>query len=105
MTIENIKNLRMKARSDKDPEAKKQYDEYNSENEKLDLNMREEEEKARGAIEELQDFIQAKADRNNEAVQEIVYEYARGVRERKARWKEQKIIEDNKKKAEWMREE
>eukprot|EP00971_Amphidinium_carterae_P052808 1039939-Amphidinium_carterae.1 len=67
MTIENIKNLREKARSDKDPEAEKQYKEYIEENEKLDLNMREEEEKARGAIEELQDFIQAKADRNNDA--------------------------------------
>eukprot|EP00971_Amphidinium_carterae_P276336 5483614-Amphidinium_carterae.1 len=67
MTIENIKNLREKARSDKDPEAEKQYKEYVEENEKLDLNMREEEERARGAIEELQDFIQAKADRNNDA--------------------------------------
>eukprot|EP00971_Amphidinium_carterae_P189854 3768455-Amphidinium_carterae.1 len=94
----------MRARSGKDPEAKKQFDEYNDENEKLDLNMREEEEKARGAIEELQDFQRAKADRNSEAVQEIVYEYARGARQRKARWREEKVKEDNKKKQEWLKE-
>eukprot|EP00971_Amphidinium_carterae_P336533 6472949-Amphidinium_carterae.2 len=72
-TIESIKQLRERARSGKDPEAKKQLDEYIDENDKLDLDMREEEEKARGAIEDLPDFQQAKADRNSEAVQEIVY--------------------------------
>eukprot|EP00971_Amphidinium_carterae_P169956 3367593-Amphidinium_carterae.1 len=78
MTIEGIKNLRTKARSGRDPEAKKQLEEYIEENDKFDLNMREEEEKARGAIEELEDFQRAKQDRNREAIKEIVYEYARG---------------------------
>eukprot|EP00971_Amphidinium_carterae_P210778 4182622-Amphidinium_carterae.1 len=32
MTIENIKNLRTRAQSGKDPEAKKQFDEYIEEN-------------------------------------------------------------------------
>eukprot|EP00971_Amphidinium_carterae_P287645 5710401-Amphidinium_carterae.1 len=73
MTIENIQNLRKRARSGKDPGARKQLDEYIEENDKFDLNMREEEEKARGAIEELEDFQRAKFDRNREAVQEIVY--------------------------------
>eukprot|EP00971_Amphidinium_carterae_P011563 227477-Amphidinium_carterae.1 len=73
MTIESIQNLRKRARSGKDPEARKQLDEYIEENDKFDLNMREEEEKARGAIEELEDFQRAKRDRNREAVQEIVY--------------------------------
>eukprot|EP00971_Amphidinium_carterae_P004530 90763-Amphidinium_carterae.1 len=105
MAIENIKNLKTRANSGKDPEALKQYDEYIAENEKLDYNLREEEEKARGAIEELEDFQRAKADRNKEAVREIVYEYARGARERKARWRDEKIKEDNKKKQAWLQEE
>eukprot|EP00971_Amphidinium_carterae_P067689 1340350-Amphidinium_carterae.1 len=67
--------------------------------------MREEEEKTRGAIEELEDFQRAKADRNREAVKEIVYEYARGVQERKARWKDEKIKEEHKKTEAWLREE
>eukprot|EP00971_Amphidinium_carterae_P246453 4894972-Amphidinium_carterae.1 len=104
MTIENIKNLKMRAQSGRDPEAMKQFDEYIAENEKFDLNMREEEEKARGAIEELEEFQQAKFDRNKEAVREIVYEYARGVREQKARWREGKIREDNEKKKAWLKE-
>eukprot|EP00971_Amphidinium_carterae_P148268 2938782-Amphidinium_carterae.1 len=67
MTIESIQDLRTRARSGKDPEARKQLDEYNEENMKFDLNMREEEEKARGAIEELEDFQRAKHDRNSDA--------------------------------------
>eukprot|EP00971_Amphidinium_carterae_P035431 697634-Amphidinium_carterae.1 len=78
MTIESIQNLRTRARSGKDPDARKQLDEYIEENEKLDFNMREEEEKDRGAIEEREDFQRAKQVRDSDAVQEIVYEYARG---------------------------
>eukprot|EP00971_Amphidinium_carterae_P078134 1545853-Amphidinium_carterae.1 len=79
MTIESIQNLRTRARSGKDPDARKQLDEYIEENEKFDLNMREEEEeKDKGAIEEREDFQRAKQVRDSDAVQEIVYEYARG---------------------------
>eukprot|EP00971_Amphidinium_carterae_P019776 389698-Amphidinium_carterae.1 len=78
MTIESIQNLRTKARSGKNPDAEKQLKEYIEDNEKLDLNLREEEEKDKGAIEEREDFKLAKHRRNSEAVQEIVYEYARG---------------------------
>eukprot|EP00971_Amphidinium_carterae_P288564 5729903-Amphidinium_carterae.1 len=78
MTIESIQNLRTKARSGKNPDARKQLDEYIEENVKLDLNMREEEEKDKGAIEEREDFQRAKHIRDQDAVQEIVYEYARG---------------------------
>eukprot|EP00971_Amphidinium_carterae_P268730 5330920-Amphidinium_carterae.1 len=105
MTIDNIKNLKTRAQSGRDPEASKQYDEYLAENEKLDINMREEEEKSRGAIEELEDFQRAKQDRNKDAVREIIYEYARGARERKARVRDEKIKEDNKKKQAWLQEE
>eukprot|EP00971_Amphidinium_carterae_P278568 5529687-Amphidinium_carterae.1 len=97
MTIESIQNLRTKARSGKDPDARKQLDEYIEENEKLDLTLREKE-KDRGAIKEREDFKLAKHMRDTEAAQEIVYEYARGVRERRARWREEKIKDDNKKK-------
>eukprot|EP00971_Amphidinium_carterae_P299618 5953006-Amphidinium_carterae.1 len=84
MTIDDIKNLKTRAHSGNDPEALEQYDKYIAENEKFDIHMREEE-AARGAIEELEDFQRAKVDKNKEAIQEIVYEYARGARERKAR--------------------
>eukprot|EP00971_Amphidinium_carterae_P065692 1301945-Amphidinium_carterae.1 len=78
MTIESIQNLRKRARSGKDPEARKQMDDYMTANEKLDLNFREEEEKDKGAIEERGDFKIAKQLRDIDAAQHIVYEYARG---------------------------
>eukprot|EP00971_Amphidinium_carterae_P215359 4274074-Amphidinium_carterae.1 len=67
MTIESIQNLRTKARSGKNPEAEKQLKEYVDDNEKLDYNLREEEEKDRGAIEEREDFRLAKHRRDSEA--------------------------------------
>eukprot|EP00971_Amphidinium_carterae_P043352 853267-Amphidinium_carterae.1 len=78
MTIESIQNLRTRSRSGKNPDAEKQLKEYIEENEKFDLNMREQEEKDRGAIEEREDFKLAKHRKVSDAVQEIVYEYARG---------------------------
>eukprot|EP00971_Amphidinium_carterae_P233230 4629278-Amphidinium_carterae.1 len=76
-----------------------------AENEKLDLNFREEEEKNRGAIEERGDFKMAKQLRDIDAAQHIIYEYAQGVRERRAQWREEKIKEDDKKKQAWLAQE
>eukprot|EP00971_Amphidinium_carterae_P168783 3344027-Amphidinium_carterae.1 len=104
MTTESIQDLRTRARSGKDPEAEKQFNEYIDDNMKLDLQMREEEEKSRGKIEEREDYQQAQDNKDSEAVEEIVYEYAKGARERKAQWKAEKIKEDNKKKEAWMKE-
>eukprot|EP00971_Amphidinium_carterae_P275757 5471812-Amphidinium_carterae.1 len=78
MTIESIQNLRKRARSGKNPDAEKQLKEHIEDNEKLDYNLREEEEREKGAIEEREDFKLAKHHKDSEAVQEIVYEYARG---------------------------
>eukprot|EP00971_Amphidinium_carterae_P241010 4784921-Amphidinium_carterae.1 len=85
--MEDIKDLRTKAKSTKDPEAELLFNEYIDNNMKLDMKMREEHEKHKGAIEEREDFQQALEHRDSDAVQEIVYEYAKGVRERKAQWR------------------
>eukprot|EP00971_Amphidinium_carterae_P193421 3838167-Amphidinium_carterae.1 len=60
--------------------------------------MGEEEEKHKGAIEEREDFRQAQHRKDSEAVQEIVYEYAKGARDRKAQWRTERIKDDEKKK-------
>eukprot|EP00971_Amphidinium_carterae_P167236 3313704-Amphidinium_carterae.1 len=73
MTIENIKNLRTRAKSGKDPEAEKQLKEYIEDNEKLHFRMKDEEKKDKGAIEEREDFQRAKHRKDAEAAQEIVY--------------------------------
>eukprot|EP00971_Amphidinium_carterae_P189249 3756687-Amphidinium_carterae.1 len=102
--MEDIKDLRERARSTKDPEAELQYKEYLEHNHKLDLKLREEYEKYKGPIEEREDFQQALADKDAEAIQEIVYEYPKGVRERKAQWKRGKLKDDDKKKEAWLKE-
>eukprot|EP00971_Amphidinium_carterae_P007395 146878-Amphidinium_carterae.1 len=65
--MESIQNLRTRAKSGKDPEAEKQLKEYIEDNEKLDYNLREEEEKNKGAIEDREDFRLAKHRRDSEA--------------------------------------
>eukprot|EP00971_Amphidinium_carterae_P089770 1777364-Amphidinium_carterae.1 len=70
--------MRKRARSGKNPDDEKSLKEHIEDNEKLDYNLREEEERERGAIEEREDFKIAKYHRDSDAVQEIVYEYARG---------------------------
>eukprot|EP00971_Amphidinium_carterae_P113486 2248483-Amphidinium_carterae.1 len=84
MSMEDIKELMTKAKSKKDPEAELQVNEYIDNNIKLDMKMREEYEKYKGAIEAREDFQQALEHKDSDAVQEIVYEYAKGARERKA---------------------
>eukprot|EP00971_Amphidinium_carterae_P027979 550837-Amphidinium_carterae.1 len=50
--MEDIKDLRERARSKKDPEAELQYKQYFEHNQKLDLKLREEYEKYKGPIED-----------------------------------------------------
>eukprot|EP00971_Amphidinium_carterae_P294892 5855840-Amphidinium_carterae.1 len=52
MNIEDIKDMRARAKSKKDPEAKQQYQEYFEHNQKLDTKIREEYEKEKGRIED-----------------------------------------------------
>eukprot|EP00971_Amphidinium_carterae_P279906 5556619-Amphidinium_carterae.1 len=66
--------------------------------------MKEEYEKTKGLIEDREDFQQAFDDKDKNAIQEIVYEYAKGVRERKAQWKTEKLKDDDKKKEAWLKE-
>eukprot|EP00971_Amphidinium_carterae_P277610 5509922-Amphidinium_carterae.1 len=65
--MEDIKDLIERARSKRDPEAERQLNEYFDNNMKLDMKMREEEEKHRGAIEEREDFLQAQENKDSEA--------------------------------------
>eukprot|EP00971_Amphidinium_carterae_P187955 3730634-Amphidinium_carterae.1 len=104
MNLDDIKDLRERAKSEKDPEAELQYKEYLDNNHELDMKMRDEYEKTKGPIEEREDFQQALADKDAEAIQEIVYEYAKGARELKAQWKTEKLKDDEKKKEAWLKE-
>eukprot|EP00971_Amphidinium_carterae_P145933 2892425-Amphidinium_carterae.1 len=78
MSMEDIKDLRERARSKKDPEAELQYKQYFEHNQKLDLKLREEYKKYKGPIEDREDFQQALGDKETNAIREIVYEYAKG---------------------------
>eukprot|EP00971_Amphidinium_carterae_P155003 3073921-Amphidinium_carterae.1 len=78
MSIEDIKDMRERARSEKDPEAEQQYKQYFEHNQKLDIKMREEYEKDKGPIENREDFQQALEEKDANAIREIVYEYAKG---------------------------
>eukprot|EP00971_Amphidinium_carterae_P165765 3285755-Amphidinium_carterae.1 len=102
--MEDIKDLRERARSEKDPEAALQYKQYFEHNQKLDMKSRDEYEKYKGPIKDREDFQQALGEKNVNAIQEIVYEYAKGVRERKAQWKGGKLKENDKKKEAWLKE-
>eukprot|EP00971_Amphidinium_carterae_P211993 4206677-Amphidinium_carterae.1 len=62
------------------------------------MKLREEYEKYKGPIEDREDFQQAHGDKDANAIQVIVYEYAKGVRELKAQWKRGKLKENDKKK-------
>eukprot|EP00971_Amphidinium_carterae_P149628 2966532-Amphidinium_carterae.1 len=104
MSIEDIKDMRERARSKKDPEAEQQYKEYFEHNQKLDIKMREEYEKYKVPIENREDFQQALGEKDVNAIREIVYEYAKGVRDRKAQWKIGKLKENEKKKEAWLKE-
>eukprot|EP00971_Amphidinium_carterae_P055120 1086298-Amphidinium_carterae.1 len=65
--MDDIKDLRERAKSKKDPEAERQLNEYIENNKQLDMKMRDEEEKHRGAIEEREDFQQAQETKDSEA--------------------------------------
>eukprot|EP00971_Amphidinium_carterae_P089536 1772097-Amphidinium_carterae.1 len=66
--------------------------------------MKEEYEKYKGLIEEQKDFQQAREDKDKDVIREIVYEYAKGVRERKPQWKIGKLKENDKKKEACLKE-
>eukprot|EP00971_Amphidinium_carterae_P016270 320885-Amphidinium_carterae.1 len=78
MSTEDIKDSADRARSKKDPEAELQFKQYFDHNLKLDQKLREEYEKYKGPIEDREDYQQALEDKDANAIQEMVYEYAKG---------------------------
>eukprot|EP00971_Amphidinium_carterae_P303112 6022934-Amphidinium_carterae.1 len=61
-------------------------------------------ESANGKIEDTEEFKIALSNRDDASLRPIIYEYARDIREHKARWREMKIAEDNKRREECKKE-
>eukprot|EP00971_Amphidinium_carterae_P322420 6408050-Amphidinium_carterae.1 len=104
MDLDDIKELEARARGGDDPEATQEYKRYLEENIKLDTMLRQDYEKEHGKLEDIEEYQQALADKQTDALREIVYEYAKDVRERKLAWRDARIIEENKKKDKHRRE-
>eukprot|EP00971_Amphidinium_carterae_P064901 1286123-Amphidinium_carterae.1 len=67
----------------------------------LDTKLRQDYEHEHGKLEDIEEYQQALLDKDSEGLKAIIYQYAkdiREIRERKLAWKEQKIIEENKRK-------
>eukprot|EP00971_Amphidinium_carterae_P334403 6469679-Amphidinium_carterae.1 len=87
-----------------DPEALQEYNWYVEANQKLDKDLREEYEKYHGSLEDSEEYQQALQDKDRDALRAIIFEYAEKVRERKLYWRKQKLIENDRKKEAWKRE-
>eukprot|EP00971_Amphidinium_carterae_P267763 5311910-Amphidinium_carterae.1 len=85
-------------RTSKRREAKRDYEMYRSEQATLVNTLQQDYESANGRIEDVDEFKTAWEAKDEDTICTIVYHYASDIRERKARWREAKIIEDNKKK-------
>eukprot|EP00971_Amphidinium_carterae_P310445 6169132-Amphidinium_carterae.2 len=104
MNLDDIKELEAGAKGEDDPEATQEYKRHLDENLKLDTMLRQDYEKEHGRIEDIEEFQQALQDKRTATLREIVYEYAKNVRERKLAWRDMRIIEENKKKDMYRRE-
>eukprot|EP00971_Amphidinium_carterae_P068663 1359683-Amphidinium_carterae.1 len=104
MELDDIKELEVRAKSDDDPEAARYYERHVDENRKLETILRQDYESSNGKLEDIEEFQQALTDKNKEVLQEISYQYASDIRERKLAWREARIIEENKKKLKYRQE-
>eukprot|EP00971_Amphidinium_carterae_P338050 6475209-Amphidinium_carterae.1 len=98
MTLEEIERLQERSKGENYPEAKRDYEMHRSEQENLMNTLQQDYESANGRIEDVEEFKTALTAKDEDTIRTIVYQYASDIRERKALWKEAKIIEDNKKK-------
>eukprot|EP00971_Amphidinium_carterae_P292190 5800328-Amphidinium_carterae.1 len=96
--------MEKRAYSNEDPEALKQYKWYVEGNQRLDKDLREEYEKYHGVLEDTEAYQEAIQNKDRGALRNIIFEYAAGVRERKLFWRQQKLIEHDKKKEMWKTE-
>eukprot|EP00971_Amphidinium_carterae_P304228 6045588-Amphidinium_carterae.1 len=60
------------------------------ENKKLEKNLREEYDQHYGAFEDRDDYKKALAEKNSDAIKDIIFEYAEKIRERKLQWRDYK---------------
>eukprot|EP00971_Amphidinium_carterae_P343686 6483606-Amphidinium_carterae.2 len=103
-TTFNDEELITKAHELHEGEAEKEYENYNTEEARLEMTIQHNYEAANGKIEDTEEFKRALRNRDDASLRPIIYEYARDIRERKARWREMKIMEDNKRKEEYKKE-
>eukprot|EP00971_Amphidinium_carterae_P259036 5140710-Amphidinium_carterae.2 len=101
---DDIKDLEQRAKGDNDPEATEEYTKYLEENDQLETTLRQDHERANGKLEDVEEYKQALEDKDSEKLKEIIYQYAKDIRERKLAWKDRKIIEENKRKDKYKRQ-
>eukprot|EP00971_Amphidinium_carterae_P106241 2104097-Amphidinium_carterae.1 len=104
MELDDIKELEARSRGDDDSEAKAEYTRHLDENHRLDISLRQDYESANGRLEDIEEYQQALSDKDSDRLRDIIYQYAADIRERKLAWREQRIIEENKRKDKHRRE-
>eukprot|EP00971_Amphidinium_carterae_P305616 6073365-Amphidinium_carterae.1 len=68
------------------------------------MNLRQDYESENGKLEDVEEYKQALQDKDTEALKAIIYQYAKDIRERQLAWKDQKIIDEKKRKDKYRRE-
>eukprot|EP00971_Amphidinium_carterae_P153064 3034189-Amphidinium_carterae.1 len=83
MTEDDIESLQKQALMKGDPEAKKKYDFYIDENQKLEKCLQEKYDKEHGSFEGKDEYKQALERKDDATIKTIIYEYAKKIRELK----------------------
>eukprot|EP00971_Amphidinium_carterae_P116769 2312687-Amphidinium_carterae.1 len=79
--IDDIKHLEQRAKGDNEPEPKDEYERYLEDNKQLETIPRQDYESANGKLEDVEEYLQALQDKDSEKLKEIIYQYAKDLRE------------------------
>eukprot|EP00971_Amphidinium_carterae_P197684 3923518-Amphidinium_carterae.2 len=97
MKKKDIDDLMAQARrGDKDPGER--MENYYTDMKRLEITLRLEYEENNGKIDEREEFIKPLEDKDDKTLKPMLYQYAKDLRDRRTRWREGKIDEDNRKK-------
>eukprot|EP00971_Amphidinium_carterae_P323854 6436275-Amphidinium_carterae.6 len=82
MTLEEVERLQNRAKSGNDPEAKGEYENYNTDKAKLEIQIQQDYEVDYGKIEDVEEFKTALAAKEDGILRTLIYQYAQDLRER-----------------------
>eukprot|EP00971_Amphidinium_carterae_P072583 1435533-Amphidinium_carterae.1 len=102
MDKKDIEDLMAQARRG-EKDAEKRMENYYTDMKRLEITLRLEYEENNGKIEEKEEFITALETKDDKTLKPMLYQYAKDLRDRRARWRDGKIDEENKKKDEYRK--